>query len=200
VATGHSAAEELERLASFVDACLIQTSNGLRSNTSDECLDEDARCSDSARHVEMMLSLPAQAAKDFLGKPARLLGEAMRDSGVIITLELSPTGNSTTLRLQGTRQEIECLSSSLSARPYFSDWTSSCKSQMENQLLAWSSPEPRTPLTKVPDQHSVVVADGFLPRHLQRCNRGVVCTKADKVGEALGAVVNVAACNKAPIL
>jgi len=194
---GHSAAEELERLSSFVDACLLQTYYGLKSNTSDErCSDKDEQ--NSAQHVEMMLLLPAQAAKDFLGKPGRLLGEAMRDCGVIITLELSPSGNSTCLRLQGTRQEIQSLSCSLSARRYFSDWTSNCKSQMERQLLAWSSPE--QPLAKVSEQPAVLEAESFLPRHLQRCHRGVVCTKADKVGDALGAVVNIAACNKAPIL
>lgn len=246
---GHGAADEVERLSSFVDDCQAEPAPGAAGTSG--CREASSSCQREQQQLEMTISLPPEAAQDFLGRWRPQLGAAMRDTGVIITLQHASEANAsrTALCLQGRLCDLLMLSRSLTARGYFGKWTASCKAQLEVELykrgmgqqpdteegLSLSSsggcrplsdptllfpsaadviggqvrresdpgercqPTPQQPGGKswsgMPDM------DGRASnRQQQRCHRAILCTRTDLAGSAVGAVVNAAACNKAPIL
>jgi hypothetical protein len=211
----------------MVDDCQAQPSIG---EAGDRQAQADALAPTASRDLELTVWLPSEAAQDLLGKSSRLLGQAMRDTGVIMTLEHAAHASCTALRLQGRLRDMNSLSRCLGEevpRRYLGDWTGTCKAQLDKHLLhlscssssfssssSSSSSFSSTPLrSSASQQHKAGVPGGAgdgqpdsegLARvshpSCQRCHRAILCTKADMAGAALGGLVNAAATSKAPVL
>ena len=160
-------------------------------STFDSALDQ--RCENQVEEewTHVKVSLPDEAADDLLGKSSHLLRSAMRETGLIITLQRPKSSLSagklslqheqaTVMTIEGSRDRIEL------AHKYLGRWSSLSQEQIACQLgSANANVRPQEPT---------------LGRSRQRHHCAVICTKADLVGKALGGMINVASSASLPIL
>ena len=142
---------------------------------------------------EVHVSLPAEAAQDFVGKSSHVLRSAMRQAGAIITLEPPSSENSSTvLIIEGTRAAI------MRSPRYLKKWSHACQQQVVRQLAVHPEAAPESDVSgAVPSERGSGQKVGGAQ---DRRHEAIICTKADAAGNALGAVINLAHATAMPVL